>query len=253
MKIINIKTIIFLIILVLVIIGIVLLNNTKNESIGYMMLDDFNLKYVDDKIMYADDKDIINQSFRMIYDQKYIGDYILRRHNETDGNIFYDEQSNNELIMNRPYMGIGGNIGYLEFEKASMTDDDFEIYKKLSNSDVDYTIISLSESTLIAVKDKDGKLTDTYICSVLYEGDDQIDDHSMIFIEDNDKYYLLDEDIPTESSNGLLFTRFDPLHIIDINNDGKLELVVAKYTYDEPEYSIYKLYDDFGELFFTGS
>ena len=249
MKYINKKTIILIILLILAIICIIVLPRLDKYE-EYIILDDYNLVLKDKTISLAKDKDVIDRSFRIVYDDKYIGNYTLKSIDEKYGNMYHDEDDK-EVIIKKPLLGLSGNIGYYAFDVEHMNQEDFMIYKKLINGTVDYSLNDLSIANKITLKDKDGKSTGVKICSVIYEGSDPSEDHSMIFAYDKNKEYLLDEDIPVEDNNEYLLTRFEPMYILDIRNDEKLELVVAKSYYDSLRYSIYQLHNNYAELFYT--
>ena len=100
---------------------------------------------------------------------------------------------------------------------------------------------------------KDGEITGINICTAQYEADKPEDDYSIIFVEMGNRTIILDESIPEEIDGNLVQTNFEVAYILDINGDGRFELVVTNYRYDKAEYSIFKLYDDFDLLFYTGS
>lgn len=249
MKYINTKTIIISILLVIAIVCVIVLP-FLNKHEEYIILDDYNLILKDKTISLANDKDVIGRSFRMLYSNKYVGNYTLYDIDKTYGNIYHDEDDK-EVIIKKPLIGLSNNIGYVDFVTEHMSQEDFIIYKKLSNGTVDYSLKDLSIANKITLKDKNGKSLGVNICTALYEGSDPSDDHSMIFIYDTEKDYLLDEDIPVLANNEYILTSFEVMHIIDIKNDGELELVVGKSYYDTLRYSIYRLSGNYNELFYT--
>lgn len=249
MKYINKKTIIIFILLIIAILCVIILSSFNKQEM-YIILDDYNLILKDKTISIAEDKDVIGRSFRMIYSNSYLGNYTLNSIDETYGNMYHDEDDK-EVIIKKPLLGLSDNIGYVDFTVEPMNQDDFAIYKKIVNGTVEYSLNDLSIGNKIILKDENGKSIGINICTVLYEDIDPSYDHSMIFIYDENGKYLLDEDIPVEDNNEYLLTRFEAMYILDINNDKELELVVGKSYYDTLRYSIYKLHDDYSEIFYT--
>lgn len=245
-KYINKVTIVLSVLVCLCIVVVIILSLYKKDK-NFIVIDnnifEYNDKYVFKK---AELDDVVGYSFRMIYQNKYIGNHVFD-HKDEQYNVLYYKQDDKENAIKTPYIGINHGIVYYDLVKNVMDEDDFEIYKSLSGEEINYELNDLSYADKYEVEDKN-----ITVYTVVYEADNPDEDYSIVFVKNGDDYVVLDEDLPQQFDGGYKFTIFEVNHILDINNDNKLEMIVGKSYYDITEYSIYKLYDNFEELFYTG-
>ena len=231
------------IIVVLILITIVF-KCLSRENTNYIVIDDYVIKYDDNTIMNANIDDIKDLNFRIIQDSQFVGNYSFDHKDESNGRLFFKNEDGINAIL-YPVIGLDDNTSFIDFEFKDMNEDDFNIYRELSSEEINYELKDLSFSYKIV-------LDNITIYNVKYEGENEREDHSMLFIKNDKGTIILDEDFPQRDDDGFVFYSFEPMYIIDINNDDKYELVVAKYHYDVVDYSIYELDGQFQELFYTG-
>lgn len=236
-------TIASVIIIVLIAITIVL-KCISVENTSFIVIDDYVIQYNGNSITKANIDDIKKMKFRMIQDYHYIGNYTFDHKDESNNRLFFKNEDGVNAIM-YPLIGLDDNTSFIDFEFEKMNDDDFNTYKLLTSQNINYELKDLTYSTKIT-------LDNITIYCIKYEGESEKDDYSMLFVKTANNTIILDEDYPQREENGYIFYSFVPMYIIDINNDDKYELVVAKHYYDVTDYSIYELEGQFSELFYTG-
>ena len=243
------KTIIIVSIVILaLIICIFIVKNIGSNISGYIVLDDYVIEYKNNNFEKANLDNVKDYKFKMIYDNAYFGDYKYDHlDSATNRLIFKDDEG--VYALKTPLLGLDINTDLIDYKIESMNEDDFNLYKSLFDEDVDYKLTDLSYAEK-AIIDHDG--TPIYIYSVKYEGENEIDDRSIIFASIDDNTYIIDKDYPTEEESGYVFYSFNVMYVIDVNKDNNYELVVAKSHYDVTDYSIYNLDSNFLELYYTG-
>ena len=248
-EIISKKTIIIVGVIIVVLLSITItlkylfVNNTR-----YILLDDNIIEYNNNTIKKANINDVIDLRFRIIYNDEYFGNNTLNGVDDTTSRLLFKNKDGINSLKT-PLLGLDENTELIDFKEEDLNEEEFNLYKGMVNGDVNYKLSDLTIGSKATI-DVNGKKV--YVYTVLYEGKTASDDHSMLFVSSGKNVYMLDEDYPQEDYGGYVFYTFETKYVLDINKDGKYELVVAKNHYDVTDYSIYELDGKFRELYYTG-
>ena len=238
------KNIIIILLIILVLIICIFVLKSCNKNSGFLIIDDYVIEYSNDGIKSANLDDIYDYKFKMIYDDSYIGDYIFDHIDDLNGRLFFKNEDGINALRT-PLLGLDDNTSLVDYKIEDMNDDDFDLFVETAGTRIDYKLSNLSYG-------KKAIIDDIKIYAIKYEGENEVDDYSLLFISKDNNTYVLDEDYPKRDNGGYLFYSFDIMYILDINKDDKYELVVSKNYYDVTDYSIYELDNNFSELYYTG-
>ena len=147
------------------------------------------------------------------------------------------------------------NHGNYDFNKRNITKDDLMYFNEISELNIKKAT-DLTQASYIEIDiDNDGDLE--YIYEGTYESNNNVkngysnEDFSTIFYLDNNKINVIELSKPFVEDKELYFDSYLIKEIIDLDNDGNLELIVEDYLFDYGTYNIYKIKDGKYKLFFT--
>ena len=245
----NNKLIIVLIVVIVLLLCAILLKCFSKTNNKYIVLDDYIIEYNSNTMNKANYDEVKGYNFRLLYSNEYIGNYSFDHVDEKLDRLYF-KNSDGVNIINTPLLGLDSNTEIIDYRVEDMTKEDFNLYKSLLSTDINYKLSDLTTSKKYIINNKDKEIK-VYI--VKYEGEEEKDDYSMIFVSSDNKTVMLDEDYPKEERGGYEFYSFNVEYVIDLNRDNKYELIVSKSHHDVTGYSIYSLDDSFQELYYTGA
>ena len=172
-KYINKKIIVVSILLLIAILIVIILLSLKKTN-NFIVIDNKIIEYNSNyEFKKANIDDAVGKTFRMIYQNKYIGNFVLD-HEDKDYNVLMFKTDEEDKAIKSPYLGINDEIVYYDLEKQDMNEEDFEDYKPLLNEDINYKLTDLSYGYKYNVKD-----TNIVLYIVLYEGKTPEEDFSI--------------------------------------------------------------------------
>ena len=210
----------------------------KQREKVYIMTPRYRIKYEKGKwktITNGDDYKL--RKFNIYLDNEYFGEY----------KVLYSSRftlidDNDSIVDYDGYVfAVGGNLDtklYSFTNETYMNDDDNAIVREaLEKIDIDTSaFFNIHQKISFDINNDGTNEYIYYVDNMSKPGDDSLDgiaspvsnssglNFSVLFMYKNNKVYIIDKDISERTD----YKVFEPLNIVDIRDDGKLELIYIK-------------------------
>lgn len=230
-----------ILIIILIIVGVTLLF-LFNKTEGYLIIDKTivlsksgnNIRKVSDY-----NENMFKEKYHIVGDFGEMDNIIINRSSTGEWN--YMDKDYKSIDVNNVTLAYSGN-----FKNVKLADYDFSYYdssydsilkKALGDRDISKFTYSVRRSSMDF--NGDGKLESIYTLTNVDSAVSKENRYSLIFLESNGKVVTIDEEKEKE---------FMVESILDLDNDGKYEVVVNKGALDvslvDDSYQIYKINGD---------
>ena len=235
----DIKKVVGLVAFVIVLIVCIIYLLVINRVDGYLIIDESivlsknggNIKKVSE---YSDV--LFKECYHIIGDDFDYSDVILNRSNSGEWNYMDKDYKSLDIVrVKLAYSGKFKNVKLADYNFSYYSSDDDAIFKKALG---DRKLSDFSNSVMKSSYDfnGDGKLENIYTLTNVNAAVSKENRYSLLVLESNGKVTIMDRD-----SDNVFIVR----SILDLDNDGKYEVIVSKGSEDvapiDGSYQIYKI------------